>query len=272
MFLRRWVIGMTALAAVMAASSALASAPAFGPRTPTATHTGAAAFTVTSSLDGKSVLPLRSRWLAYPKLPAAKVKQVDFLIDGKLRWTESHAPYNYGGDDSHGHLGYLITTFLTSGRHTFTTRAIDTTGHNAVDVVTARVVPSPEPPAELAGAVWKRNVTHVAGGPPSGTWELNFDRVGSWHLDPLGGGVLDQYDIAGNVVHLYAPITFGLRTQSWIKLGHKVPGGGEGDCREDGPFGSYHWSVTADALTLTAIKERCPFRKHVVEGTWTRAG
>ena len=45
-------------------------------------------FAVTSSLDGKTVLPLRTRWLAYPKLPAAKIQEVDFLIDGKLRWIE----------------------------------------------------------------------------------------------------------------------------------------------------------------------------------------
>jgi hypothetical protein len=30
------------------------------------------------------------------------------------------------------------------------------------------------------------------------------------------------------------------------------------DCREDGPFGSYRWRVSADTLTLTPIDERCP--------------
>jgi hypothetical protein len=122
-------------------------------------------FAVTSSLDGKKVLPLRSRWLAYPKLPAAQIKEVDFLIDGKLRWIEHDAPYNYGSDDLHGHLGYLITTWLTPGRHTFTARAIDKQGRKATDTVVARVLPAPEPPSELHEKVWKRNVTHLAGGP-----------------------------------------------------------------------------------------------------------
>jgi hypothetical protein len=266
MFVRKWLLTVAPLAAVIAVSSALAGDPAFAHRG-TAGHTRAAAFGLTSSLDGKTVLPLRSRWLVYPTVPAAKIKEVDFLIDGKLRWIERKAPYNYGSDDFHGHLGYLITTFLTPGRHTFTAQAIDTSGAKATHTVTARVVPAPEPPAELAGAVWKRN---LAAGPLSGQWQLVFDRIGSWHLDPLGGGVLDQCAVAGNVLHLYAPITFGLKTQSWPKLGHKIPGSGEGDCREDGPFGTYRWAVAGDTLTLTPIKEDCPGRGHIMSGTWMR--
>src|SRR5262249_1753512 len=108
-------------------------------------------FSVTSSLDGKNLLPLRTRWLAYPKLPASKIKEVDFLIDGKLRWIEGRAPYNYGSDDFHGHLGYLITTWLPPGRHTFTARAIASDGRTAFDTATARVLPAPKPPTDLAG-------------------------------------------------------------------------------------------------------------------------
>jgi hypothetical protein len=252
-----------------ALAAAAFAAPAAHAHHAPATVSAGSSFTVTSSLDGRRVLPLRSRWLVYPKARAATIKKVDFLIDGKLRWIEHYAPYNYGSDDFQSHLGYLITTFLTPGRHTFTARAVDKAGRKAVDTVTARVVPAPEPPAELAGVVWKRNNPNLGG--LSGEWELIFDHVGSWHLDPLGGGVLDEYDIAGGVLHLYAPITFGLKTQSWTKLGHKVPGSGQGDCREDGPFGTYHWSVTRGALTLTAIKEGCPGRRHILEGTWTRA-
>jgi hypothetical protein len=101
---------------------------------------------VTSTLDGKRVLPLRMRWLAYPKLPAAKISRVEFLIDGKVRWIEHRSPYNYGSDDYHGHLGYLITTWLRAGDHTFTARAVSRTGRTGSDTVTARVLPAPEPP------------------------------------------------------------------------------------------------------------------------------
>lgn len=43
---------------------------------------------VTSTLDGEHSVPLRTRWIATPHPAGAIVTQVDFLIDGKLAWTE----------------------------------------------------------------------------------------------------------------------------------------------------------------------------------------
>ena len=43
---------------------------------------------VTSSLDGKKVLPQMIRWLAHPNVAPADVAEVSFRIDGKLRWVE----------------------------------------------------------------------------------------------------------------------------------------------------------------------------------------
>jgi hypothetical protein len=56
-------------------------------------------FKITSTLDGKCVVPLQMHRLAYPNLPASKISRVDFLIDGKVRWTERNAPYGYGGGE-----------------------------------------------------------------------------------------------------------------------------------------------------------------------------
>jgi hypothetical protein len=239
-------------------------------------------FRVTASLDGKNVLPLRTRWLAYPKLPSARIKEVDFLIDGKLRWVEHHAPYNYGSDDFHGHLGFLITTWLSPGRHTFVARAIDRSGRRAVDTVKARVLPVPAAPAELAGT-WTRTVTQAdlkksgPEPPPAGVWKLVFDRVGAWALDPQGGGVVNQFDAAGDVIHAYAPIQMVPRLSNGnpgtiVRFGHHVAVGGGTDCREDGPFGSYNWSVSGNELTLTATNEGCGNRRAIWEGVWTRVG
>jgi hypothetical protein len=231
---------------------------------------------ITSSLDHKTVLPLRTRWLAYPTQPASKIAEVDYLIDGKVRWIEHFAPYNYGSDDFHGHLGYLITTWLTPGRHTFTARAEAKDGQTATDTVVARVLPAPVPPAALAGR-WTRIVTAAdltkggKEGPPAGRWTLIFDRVGAWHLDPLGSGVLNQYDTAGTTINVYAPIQmapFGTAGGGVSRFGHHGIGGT--DCNYDGPFGSYHWSVSGDQLTLTAIKEPCGNRRAIWEGVWTR--
>src|SRR2546422_85039 len=145
MSIRSRTVPLALLAFVIAISSAAAG----GERQP---------FKVTSTLDGKRVLPLRMHWLAYPKPPASKISRVEFLIDGKVRWIEHQAPYNYGSDDFHGHLGFLITTWLKVGRHTFSTRAVDSSGRTATDTVTARVLPAPAPPTALAGA-WNRTVT-----------------------------------------------------------------------------------------------------------------
>jgi hypothetical protein len=234
---------------------------------------------VTSTLDGKKVLPQRTHWLARPRIAAAKVEGVDFLIDGKLRWIEHTAPYNYGGDDNGKHLGFLITTFLAPGRHRFSVRVVTSSGQKATDTVVARVLAVPAPPAELAGT-WKRTVTPAdlrksgQGPPPAGKWTLVFDRVGAWHLDPLGSGLVNEYDVSGSVIHVYAPIQMAPCSDNGpcgvTRFGHHGIGGT--DCREDGPFGSYTWSVTGQQLTLTAKNEPCGNRRAIWEGTWTRVG
>ena len=84
-----------------------------------ATTTGRPA--VTTSLDGKRVLPHRIHWLAYPKLTQGQVKEVDFLIDGQLRWIERKAPYTYGDDGN-----WLVTSWLTPGVHRFAVRVLTT--------------------------------------------------------------------------------------------------------------------------------------------------
>lgn len=226
---------------------------------------------VTSSLDRKTVLPLRSHWLAYPK-PAANISRVDFLIDGKVRWVEHKAPYNYGSDDGRN-FAFLITTFLRPGMHRFTVRAVDYSGHKATDTVTARVLPAPDPPASLAGT-WTRTLTDAdikkatsGQPPPTGVWKLVFDNVGSWELDPLGSGVVNEYDTTPTEIHVYAPITIAPRGVS------KYGGTDIGccDCNEAGPFGTYTWSVNGNDLTLKAENELCGDRRAIWEGTWTRA-
>lgn len=233
-------------------------------------------FDVTSTLDGKSVLPLRMHWLAYPKLPASKVSRVDFLIDGKLRWIEHHAPYNYASDDDGRNLGYLITTWLAAGPHRFTVRVTDTSGRKSTHTVVARVLPAPEPPAALKG-MWMRVVTEAdlkksdpkfGGGPPAGKWKLVFDRVGAWHLDPLGSGVVNQYIARPGIIHVYAPIAMAPEGVGVTKFGHR--GIGPLDCTPAGPFGTYRWSVSGNKLTLTTSRERCGQRRAIWEGAWQR--
>ena len=74
---------------------------------------GTQSLAVTTSIDGKTVLPQQIRWIAHPNVASTSVSEVDYLIDGKLRWVEQYAPFNYGSDDEKGHLGYLYTSWLT---------------------------------------------------------------------------------------------------------------------------------------------------------------
>ena len=248
---------------------------------------GAQPLAVTSSIDGKKVLPQYSRWIAHPNVAASDVSEVDYLIDGKLHWVEHTAPYTYGGDDGKGHLGYLFTSWLTPGLHTFTARVKATGGQTATDTVHARVLPSPAPPASLAGT-WTRVLTKqdtaksdpkygTDNVPPTGKWRLVIDRVGIWELDPLGTGIVQAYATSGDTLHAYAPIMTVPKKASGDpgdikKYGNRVDTGGGIDCDESGPFGTYRWSVTDNQLTLTALHEPCGQRRAIYEGTWTRVG
>jgi len=137
--MRRWLAILVLLAFVAAVGSALA-------------RSDASTFAVNSSLDGKAVLPVRSHWIAYPKLDPAQgqVAEVDYLIDGFHSWTARSAPWYFGDNGN-----WLVTTILRPGVHTFTVRAVAPPDKVAVDTFQARVVAPPRPPAALAGS-WSR--------------------------------------------------------------------------------------------------------------------
>jgi len=243
-------------------------------------RTGDATLSVSSSLDGKSVLPTRSHWLAYTNLPQSQVAEVDFLIDGKVRWIEHSAPYNFASDDHGTNMGYLITTWIKPGMHRFAVRVNSTDGRSKTDAFAARVASAPAPPPELAGT-WRRLIPNTAPAPWAGKpWLLWFDRVGEWHIDYTGGGVLDQYDIRGHVLNEYAPIETGpfettgntctgLGCNPVRRNGHTYHTFGN-DCNMSGPFGTYTWAVSGSTLTLKPIHDGCSGRQDILTGTWTR--
>lgn len=228
-------------------------------------------FKVTSTLDGRTVLPSRIHWLAYPKVPEAKVAEVAFLVDGKVRWIEHKAPYTFGEDG-----GYLVTTWLSPGRHRFTVRVTDAAGRRATDTVAARTGPTPAPPNALAHR-WHRTVTAAdqkkAGydsPPPAGKWDIVIDRVGIWELDPLGGGTITEFSARPGVLKVYAPIQLAPDGMGVSRFGHTRIGGYE--CSPGGPFGSYAWAVSGSKLTLKGRNERCGGRLAILDGSWTRVG
>ena len=166
------VILTLALAGVFAASSRPLEAASVGAAE--SAGTDAQAFVVTSTLEGKKVLPHRIRWSGRPNLPASQVSIVEFLIDGKVRWDEGSPPYTYGDDSN-----WLVTSWLSPGRHSFVVRATAKDGRVALQKTTARVVAAPSPPAELIGT-WKHSF--------QGTWVLKVDHTGWKIRDPFGTG------------------------------------------------------------------------------------
>jgi hypothetical protein len=146
--MRRLALTTAAAAAIaLAGTSGAGSAPA-----------AKRAFVVHSTLDGKTVLASQQHWTVVPHTANTTVREVDFLIDGKLRWVEQQAPFTYGGDDGHGHFGFLYTSWLAPGKHSFTARVKTSKDGPGTDTVVARV-PAAAPPAAQLNGTWTRTVT-----------------------------------------------------------------------------------------------------------------
>lgn len=225
------------------------------------------------------MLPHRIHWLGRPSLPSGSIAEVDFLIDGKVKWIEHNSRYSYS-DDS----GYLVTSWLAAGRHRFTVRAKASNGRKAEDTVVARVLPTPDPPAALSGT-WQRDVDTSSLPPdahaPSGTYTLTFEK--RWIQSPnpgkyvkgtspdasvnTGAGWIFDYDWEPGPTrfHVQGVVTF-----------HDDPNGdaeGGSRCDMGRPGADYGWSVSGDLLTLAPIGgDRCAERRLIWTGRWTRVG
>jgi hypothetical protein len=212
----------------------------------------AQAFRVTSTLDGKKVLPHRIHWLGRPNLPASKVSEVRFLIDGKTRWIEHNPPYTYGDDGN-----WLVTSWLSPGRHRFTVRARTKAGRMAKRTTIARVLPAPAPPAELAGT-WKRSAV--------GTWVVTIDRAGWKIRDPFGTGSF--VDVA-----YLSRTRLQARGGIWTRPNSKREGNGW--CEDTNTPVNYRWAVSTNTLTLEldgrdGCGEQWAKQHFLWAGAWTK--
>lgn len=242
------------------------------------------AFKVTSSIDGKAVLPHRIHWYAQPTLPGSQIEEVDFLIDGRLAWTEHDAPYSYADNG-----GYLVTSWLTPGQHRFEVRAVAKDRRTAIDTVIARVLPAPQVPAALAGT-WRRTITDTSGAPapgsagnptetltPPGTYTITFERQWIHDVFPCttspcrfvaatGAGALFDSDWTPGPKTFYVQgeVTFRVFNNSQRLAGWW--------CQTWGPPATYRWSVSGNTLTLAPARgtDACNIRGFIWTGRWTR--
>jgi hypothetical protein len=225
-----------------------------------AAHSSKRPLSITSSLAAKKVLPHRIHWLAVPKLAPSKVKQVEFLIDGRTRWIEHSAPYSYGYDGN-----YLVTSWLAPGKHRFKVRMTTTSGRRATSpTAVARVGRAAAPPQDLAGS-WQRTVAPgELDGAPAGTWTLSIDKVGWSVIAPLGGGLVDVAYQSASLLEVRG----GIRTKPNPPRNNTE---GNGFCDEPFEPVRYSWAVQSDTLTLTlAGPPRCGQESTLLATQWSR--
>jgi hypothetical protein len=213
----------------------------------------ASEFAVVSTLYGLTDLSHRIHWVATPSGSGSDVKEVDFLIDDQLAAVEHNPPYSYGGD-----AGWLVTSFLEPGAHTFTTKAVAADDRTAVETVTATVKTAPQPPADLAGR-WSRT---VAGDDP-GVWHVTINAIGWLFDDPHGGGQNQDaaYPAAGKVTiggAILEPV-FGDYARDGAFCGD------EGD-----PDGAFRYTVSKDGSKLTLAPDAPVCYQGLIGGTWAR--
>jgi hypothetical protein len=260
---------LPALAGLAALAFAASSAPGSKPPTAFARTVSSAPLKVTSTLDGKTVLPIRIQWIARPNVSPPKVEAVDYLIDGRLAWVEHHSPYFYADDGN-----WLVTTFLKPGKHVFTVRVITTTGRTSTDATTARVVAAPAPPTQLLGT-WGRTVTAADvkkatsnSPPPPGRWEIRIGAEG-WALGT--GHAPTANSLSFDVAYL---ANGHLQMRPTIE---RLPYQGDqgGFCNGVDPL--FTWTVSVDATSKTMTlnpsgRDPCGDRVAILQGTWTRVG
>ena len=237
-----------------------------------------ATFTIRSSLDGRTVLPHRIRWIAHSSAPVL-FPCVEFLIDCKPVFANRLEPDAFAEDgrDEESRkrkTGYLVTSWLAPGAHRFTVRGnaiVAGKRTSAEKTVIARVSAPPSPPAQLAGT-WQRRLDTAVPPDPNrlyrsvtaqpGTYRLVVDRRYLRMSGPAPRTHL-KIDYAAD------PRTITIRGPVWT--GDPNEGAA---CDPWGPEATYTWSVSEGTMTLEPAgkPDGCKQRGAILTGEWTRAG
>src|SRR5262249_54404974 len=142
-----------------------------------------AGWSVTSSIADGATLAGPVRWSAEPVgvVPGA-LDRIEFLIDGKLLWTERHAPFDFNNDNN-----YLYPYMFPRGPHELIARAVSTTGEQVTATANVRMTQAPPKIPHALQASWKHRVSQAVidggsapGDPPvaAGVWRVRFGADG----------------------------------------------------------------------------------------------
>ncbi len=186
--------------------------------------------TVRSSIANGASLATPTAWVATVggDIAGLPVDRVEFLIDGRLAWTEHNAPYSFNDD---GNL--LVPSVLNPGSHQLEVDVYTSTGEAATTastVTTAR----PTVPAALAG----RSFAHTPGG-GAGAWRYTFGSDGVIRFDDASGsgGTEAFIALSDGTIRFYGPTNWivpddrrggfcdnpeGVTVMRWRGVGGKV--------------------------------------------------
>ncbi len=241
---------------------------------PAPSLTSDSALSVSTSIKPDALLAKPVVWSAAVNASEdITVDHVDFLIDGKVRWTERSAPYEFNE-------GRPFAAWpLGAGAHELRVRAVASTGEDDEAPATVHVKRGSQPP-RLATGSYSRMVTaadvhrvadyrdapHGAFGDPfePGRWMMQVRPDGVITLDVEGGSEFDPFfepfqAMDGGSLEVYGPAL-------WLQ---SHPEQGSIFCDPE-DVGAYRWSVTERQLTITAVDHTCADRDTILVGTWQR--
>ncbi len=227
---------------------------------------------VSSSIPDGAKLRGALPWTAKPESEAYFVQKVDFLIDGKRRWTEENAPYVFNDDKQ-----LLATWLLGPGPHTLAVRAKPSWwvigGKTAQSTAHVTVSDPPTVPDALVGTFERRvtqsDISRTASEPgrdpsalaPTGVWTLHVGRNGLISVDdPVGGGTNEAITAtASGKLKMWGPA-------NWFS-----PPDRRGGFCEPELAGSLHWRSSSGNVTVSGTSG-CADRDAVFVGQWMRRG
>ena len=244
--------GTSAVATSVATASPLAKASPAAAATPSE---AASPLTVISSLaDGP--LTRAVDWTARVSGPTdVAIDRVEFLLDGKVAWTEHNPPYTFNDDGN-----VLMPWVLTPGSHQLAINVVTASGVAATTQIAVTTDRAPVP-AALLDRKFVRNVPANASG-PAGDWHLRFGADGVIIVtDPWGGGVTEGFQAgADGTFSLYGPANWAASASLRGSLCDYAEGAV-----------AMHWEVKGSELALSSDgqPDPCPDRASVFAGTWT---
>jgi hypothetical protein len=223
----------------------------------------APALRIVSSISDGATLSNPLQWTAVPAgvRSADPVAQVDFLIDGRRRWTDRRAPFVFNGDHN-----ALHPWILARGSHRLAVRLVTAHDKRVGTASRVTIAPSPMVASALAGR-WTRRLTaadvrRTAGRAlPTGVWHARFAPNGVVFLaGPRGWRGTEAFTaIHTGLIALAGPVL-------WL-----APEPRRGVLCPSERLALYAWHVDGSALTLTSRHDRrCSNRAALFGGTWTR--